>query len=375
MVPFRRNPRFVGRLKEIEHIRALISDPSGPRELAITGLGGVGKTQVALEVAYQIRDDDPDWSIFWIPYTSLDNVEQAYTEMAHRLELSGGNDAKKEVQTYLSQSTSGNWLQIFDNADDENMWFKNDNALQAFIAENEHGRTLFTSRNQQVALDLTDSNVVPLPEYDIDTGLEFLQQSLQKKDLLKDHDTAVQFLEQLMRLPLAITQAVAYINKNQITLPTYIGLLEKQESDIIEVLSENFRDKWRYKDVQNPVATTWWISFQQIQQLNPLAAEYLSFMACINPRDIPQFILPPANSEHEKVRAIGLLKSYAFVSDSEPAEDTLLNIHRLVHVATRDWMRTKTMLEPQMLRTMDQLNTTLRAQFLQHFGQKTTHWW
>lgn len=37
-------------------------------------------------------------------------------------------------------------------------------------------------------------------------------------------------------------------------------------------------------------------------------------------------------------------------------------------------MRTKTTLEPQMLRTMDQLSTTLRAQFLQHFGQKTTHW-
>lgn len=95
MVPFRRNPKFVGRQKEIEHIRALISDPNGPRELAITGLGGVGKTQVAVEVAYQIRDDDPDWSIFWIPCTSLESVEQAYTEMAQRLGISGGNDAKK----------------------------------------------------------------------------------------------------------------------------------------------------------------------------------------------------------------------------------------------------------------------------------------
>jgi Cdc6-like AAA superfamily ATPase len=332
MVPFRRNPKFVGRQKEIEHLRALISDPNGPRELAITGLGGVGKTQVALEVAYQIRDDDPDWSIFWIPCTSMESIEQAYTEMAQRLGLSGGNNAKKEVQTYLSQSTSGNWLLIFDNADDENIWFTNDNALQAFIAENEHGRTLFTSRNQQLAVDLTDSNVVPLPEYDINTGLEFLQQSLQKNDLLKDHDTAVQFLEQLMLLPLAITQAVAYINKNQITLPTYIRLLERQESDIIEVLSEDFKDKWRYKDVQNPVATTWWISFQQIQQSSQLAAEYLTFMACINPRNIPQCMLPPSNSENDKIKAIGLLKSYAFVSDCEPGQYGLLSIHRLVHI-------------------------------------------
>jgi hypothetical protein len=347
----------VGRQDQIKQLRGLISDPDGSRELAITGLGGVGKTQEALNVAYQIGDDAPECSIFWIPCTSLDGVEQAYAEIAQQLELPGKFDAKKEVQTYLNQSTCERWLLIFDNADKEDTWIKNDSALQVFVPENEHGRTLFTSRNQQLALDLTDSNVIPLPEYDLNTGLEFLQRSLIQRNLIYDHDTTVQLLEELKLLPLAITQAVAYINKNQINLTTYIGLLKKQESDFIEILREDFQDKWRYKDIQNPVATTWWISFQQIQQSNPLAAEYLTFMACINPRNISWCMLPLANSENDKMKAIGLLRSYSLISNSEPTQDKRLSIHRLVHVARRNWMRTQKTLEAQTLRTIIQLGT------------------
>lgn len=128
---------------------------------------------------------------------------------------------------------------------------------------------------------------------------------------------------------------------------------------MIQLLSENFQDKWRYKDVQNPVASTWWISFQQIQQSNPLAADYLSFMSCIDPQDIPQFILPPPASEIEKIRAIGLLKSYEFVTDSETTKDKLLNLHRLVYIATRNFMRKSHTLENQMRRTLAQLESTI----------------
>lgn len=374
MVPFPKNPKFVGRHDQIKQLRALISDPNGPRELAITGLGGAGKTQVALELAYQIRDADPDCSILWIPCTSQENVEQAYTEIARRLQLPGRTDAKARVQAYLSQSTSKKWILIFDNADSEHMWMKGDKPLRTFIPDNERGRTLYTSRNGQLAIDLADSYIIEISEFDAETGKEFLQRSLLQQHLLNDHDTVVRFFEKLTFLPLAIAQAVAYINKNKISLSAYMELLEKQETEIIEVLSENFQDKWRYKDVNNPVATAWWISFQQIQQSSPLAAEYLSFMSCINPRDIPQFMLPPASSDNEKIKAIGLLKSYAFVSDSEPAEDKLLTIHRLVHLATRNWMRIKTTLEPQMLTIVDNLIIFFledEASTLLHFSQRS----
>lgn len=79
------------------------------------------------------------------------------------------------------------------------------------------------------------------------------------------------------------------------------------------------------------------ISFQQIQELDQLAAHYLSFLACINPRDIPQSILPPPTSVKRKLDALGLLNAYAFIS--KHAGGSSFSLHRLVHRATRNWMR------------------------------------
>jgi hypothetical protein len=69
-------------------------------------------------------------------------------------------------------------------------------------------------------------------------------------------------------------------------LGDYLSLLGEQEEDIVELLSEEFEDE-RYHNVKNPVATTWLISFEQIRQRDPLAAEFLSFIACVDLKDVP----------------------------------------------------------------------------------------
>lgn len=84
----------------------------------------------------------------------------------------------------------------------------------------------------------------------------------------------------------AILQTVC-IGVNGITLADYLSLLDEKEEETIDILSEDFEDSGRYQNVKNPVATTWLISFEQIRRYDPLAAEYLSFMACIDSRDIP----------------------------------------------------------------------------------------
>jgi hypothetical protein len=82
MIPFARNSSFVGRQEEIQKIENLIAMPDGSRKLAIARLGGVGKTQIALELAYRMRDREPECSIFWIPCTSYKAIEQAYLSIA-----------------------------------------------------------------------------------------------------------------------------------------------------------------------------------------------------------------------------------------------------------------------------------------------------
>ncbi|KAF4169459.1 hypothetical protein CNMCM6936_008151 [Aspergillus lentulus] len=356
MVPLGRNQRFVGRQNEITRLEELIMMKDGPRKVAITGLGGVGKTQVALELAYRIRDRDTECSIFWLACTSYEVMEQTYLNVAQAVGLPDVKPAevKAQVKRYLSSKQAGKWLLIFDNADDMDMWLSDDHAdpaLEDFLPQSEQGRILFTTRNRKLAVELTSSNIIPIPDVAEDTALKILERSLVDKALLQDHPTAVAVLEKLAFLPLAITQASAYINKNGLSLSTYSALLQEQEPEVVELLSEDFKDEGRYKDLQNPVITTWLVSFKQIQRQDQLAADLLSFMACINPRNIPQSLLPMPESRKRGIDALGLLNAYAFIN----SQDTGINLHRLVHIAMRNWLKTNALFSHWIQRAADQI--------------------
>jgi hypothetical protein len=188
---------------------------------------------------------------------------------------------------------------------------------------------------------LAGSELITLPEMNEETAINMLRISLVQKGLLEDHKAVVTLLQQLTFLPLAITQAAAYINETGSSLPDYILLLKEQENTI-ELLCKDFADEWRYAEATNPVALTWVISFDQIRHRDPLAAEYLSFMARINPRDIPPMLLPPS-SQIKQHDVLGVLKAYSFVT-AQPINQ-FLNLHRLVHLAIRNWLRKEGSLE------------------------------
>ncbi|KAL4943217.1 hypothetical protein BDV06DRAFT_211251 [Aspergillus oleicola] len=348
MIPFRKNPGFVGREGEIAKVEKLIRQTNGPSKVTICGLGGVGKTQIALELAYCIREASPTCSVFWIQCTSYASVEQAYMGIAQTiglLEIKPA-DVKECVKAYLSQLSGHEWLLIFNNTDDMDIWVGSNagaTGLENFLPQSEQGHILFTTRNRKLAVRLASPFVVDVPELDTKTGVKMLEKALLRNNLLENTDVSAM-----------ISQAAAYINSNDIELSDYTTLLKEQESDVIKLLSEDFGDDARYQDIQNPVATTWLISFQQIQQLNPLAADYLSFMACINPRDIPQSLLPEAPSSKKKIDAIGLLKAFSFVN--EQVKDHALSLHRLVHLSTRNWLRRERQFSQQIQKTAEHLN-------------------
>jgi post-segregation antitoxin (ccd killing protein) len=167
-----------------------------------------------------------------------------------------------------------------------------------------------------------------------------LQNLLVEKELVESESASAKaMLTWLTHLPLAIAQAAAYINENGITLADYLALLDCQEPEIIDLLTEQFEDDARYADMKNPVATTWLISFQQIRARDPLAADYLFFMACVDHKDIPQFLLPPGPSRKKEMDSIGTLSAYSFIS--RRAKDSALDMHRLVHLTIRNWLRSE----------------------------------
>jgi hypothetical protein len=117
----------------------------------------------------------------------------------------------------------------------------------------------------------------------------------------------------------------------------YLTLFADQEENVIDVFSEEFKDDWRYDNLKNPIAMTWLISFEQIWRRDPLAADYLLFIACIDPKDIPQSLLPAGASQKREIDAIGTLKAYLFII--KQAADQVLDLHWLVYLTTRNWLQ------------------------------------
>ncbi|PGG95771.1 hypothetical protein GX51_08124 [Blastomyces parvus] len=356
-IPFERNPRFVGRAAEIDKIHDVLASETRCERVAIVGLGGVGKTQIALEFTHRLQERQLDCSVFWIPVTSVESMLEAYLEIGRQLQIPNLEREKADilrlVQLRLDEETSGRWLLVFDNADDIEMWMEkasdagnsgNCGRRIDYLPKSKHGSILFTTRNLKAATKLAGNNFVLVGEMDDVMAKDLLQRSLFDRNLLTDDQAATDLLKKLTHLPLAIVQAACYINANGLrTLTEYTTLLDDTEENKIDLLSEDFEDLGRYRDAKNPVATTWLLSFEQIRKRDQLAADYLSFMACIDAKDIPQSLLPPAPSAKKATDAVGTLSAYSFITRHTTGQtgqtDQLLDLHRLVHLATRNWLR------------------------------------
>jgi tetratricopeptide (TPR) repeat protein len=346
LVPFPRNEYFVGRDSQLKELTERLNTDQFCRRVAVWGLGGVGKTQIVLQFAYETRKTSPTCSIFWVYASTSASFESCYARIAECLKLHGRTDPNANVnllvQAALSRGDSGRWILIIDNADDTNVLSKRGNdsgsmALVDYLPNSSTGSIVFTTRTRKAAISLAKNNIIQVKEMSRDSAVEVLRKTLLRNDLLSDEITVTRLLGILDYLPLAIVQAVSYINKNDISIAEYIELCESSEENIIEVLSEDFEDEGRYKDMKNPVAATWLISFIQICRQDKLAGEYLSFMACLARQDIPRSLLPDAPSKKQAIDAIGTLTAYSFITKSK-SED-LFDLHRLVHIAMRNWLR------------------------------------
>lgn len=356
LVPFERNVQFIGRKKEMGILQDMIFNKDHVRKAAITGLGGVGKTHIALEIVYRVREKRPRWSIFWIPSTTTEAIEQAFMNISEQLGLQNVTPAtaKTRVRDILSSETAGSWLLVIDNADDMSMWISTDGsspALKDLLPQSPCGFTIFTTRDHQLAGKMASANIVSIPQMDNSTARDLLHSSLVQKDQLHDEVSVAKLIDRLCGLPLAITQAASYVNENLMSIEKYLLMLDAQENDMIELLSQDFEDGWRYKETQNPIAVTWLISFRQIRRLNPLAADYLSFMSCLDPKNISQALLPIADSPVKQENALGLLRAYSFIT----SQGHSISFHRLVHLATRNWLRNEGLLSEYTIKAGNRL--------------------
>jgi tetratricopeptide (TPR) repeat protein len=350
-IPFPKNRYFVGRREELEILSQTLLEGTDTQKMSIVGLGGAGKTQLALRFAYTVKETMSAVSIFWMPALSMGSFEQACVAVVAALNISqaetGEADAKELVKEYLSADRAGPWLLVLDNADDHDILFGTEHAtgIIDYLPESEKGMTVFTTRVQEIAVSLTRGDVLELGSMSKPDAKNFLDKSLIKKNLTEDRKVVEELLDELTCLPLAIAQAAAYLNLNRTTITKYLGLLRHTEQDTISLMSKEFRDQTRYKGSANAVASTWVVSFSQLRERDMVAADLLVFMSCIEWKAIPRSLLPKAQSQERIEEAIGTLCGYSFVSrregdkaDEVNGEEEWYDLHRLVHLATRVWV-------------------------------------
>ncbi len=358
LIPFERNGNFVGRESLLEQIvskAAPQASQSRCQRLAIVGLGGVGKTQIALVAVYRIHEADPGCSIFWVPAIDVSSFGRAYREVGRKLGAAGIDQEKTDVRSVvkeaLSNKNAGRWLLVVDNSDDLELLFgirsqddsSTDGATSSYLARclpsSTKGSIVFTTRNYVAAKRLAGANVFAIPIMKPDEAHRLLDASDDPK-MTGAAKTSGQLLGILGNLPLAIKQASAYINENQISADEYVGIYKSSEDEEIYLLSREFEDMGRYdsKDMKNPIATTWIISFRQILNTVPLAADFLRIICFLAEQDVPQSLFEGYCSSRAQVaEAIGTLKAYGFITKRDDTRS--YDLHRLVQVSTRHWIR------------------------------------
>ncbi|KAH8726009.1 hypothetical protein GQ44DRAFT_706271 [Phaeosphaeriaceae sp. PMI808] len=349
-IPFVKNQYFVGRKDELNVLSQKLLVDRGCSKMSIVGLGGAGKTQVALQFVFTVKETMSAVSIFWMPALSMESFEQACVGIVAALQIGRAgpseDDAKELVREHLSAERAGRWLLVLDNADDPNLLFGTEKSrgIVDYLPESENGKTVFTTRVQEVAVSLTRGDVLELGPMGQADAAVFLEKSLINKSLIQDRIVTAELLDELAYLPLAIAQAAAYLNMNKTSIVKYLQLLRSTEQDATNLVSKEFRDHTRYRGSANAIASTWVVSFSQLRERDAIAADLLTFISCIEWKAIPRSLLPKVQPEERMEEAIGTLCGYSFVSRREgnrfeegEGDEEWYDLHRLVHLATRIW--------------------------------------
>lgn len=355
-VPHNKSRNFVGRQDISQRLVDKLTSDEEHHRIALYGLGGVGKTDIAIQAAYAIKESFSDISVFWIQASSFENTHQSIMKIARALEIPGveapNADVFELLKHTLEKRERGRWVMIIDHADDSQSLTlpQGGKKLHKRIPDCLHGSVLLTTRNKKVAAlfaDKADQNgLEEVPPLSQKESQELMQQLLDTKQY---QDGGVDELTKLLNhFPLAIVQAASFIRGNGITVETYLQRYSENKHDALEIFGHGH--EW---DDSEAVTTTWMISFKQLQANSQYAADLLAVMAFLDSSEIPESLLrgiDPSKTPLQFEGACGELKAFSFISEtairtstSSSANSTSLskwfNIQPIVQLVMQQWLK------------------------------------
>jgi tetratricopeptide (TPR) repeat protein len=325
-VPHNRNPNFTGREDLLAALhKALGSKQPTALTQAISGLGGVGKTQLAVEYAHRhAADYDVVW---WIRAEEPATLASDLAALAGPLNLpqKDATDQRlivQAVQSWLDAKQARSLL-IFDNA-------RGPEELPEYLPQSRLGHVIITSRNPNWR---TVAAPLPVQVWSRDEATRFLL----KRTVQTDENAAAKLAEELGDLPLALEQAGAYMEETGSTISAYLELYRSRRRELWEA-------EHPPTDYPCTVAATLSLALHKVLQESPVAADLLNLLAFLGPDEIPLSVvtggrehLPKALSTAARNavamnRVIKGLRQYSLVERSGDS----VTVHRLVQTVVRD---------------------------------------
>lgn len=299
---------------------------------ALCGLGGVGKTQTAIEYATRHRDEYPD-GVFWVNAETTTSLNGGFIEIAKTLGLQSASSADQEqtVRAALEWlDGTHRWLLVFDNVDDRR-------AIVPFVPAHGKGDILITSR-ESVLQELGIPRGIDVADLDAGEAVQFLIARSGQVD--GERHAAAELAAELGHLPLALEQAAAYIAETNASFADYLSSFRKRRIALLEKASELV--------ARDTVAVTWAANFEAVERASPAAADVLRLSAMLAPDAIPYEVFlegavglgdPIARALDDPTDALAMsellrpLTRYSLVRSDAQAKT--FSVHRLVQEIVR----------------------------------------
>ncbi|KAL7921812.1 hypothetical protein ACQKWADRAFT_294513 [Trichoderma austrokoningii] len=360
-IPFPRDLDFVDRPALREWLEEQYN-ASPARRIALVGMGGFGKSQIAIEFAYRVHIASPETSVFWIHGGTEAKFEESYRSLANTLTLPDRHDPNTNVlalvRDWLQSAESPPWLIILDNADEMETLFpprsqdgeSQREPLASYLPKTGNGKIVITSRNRSVAERLTGGghkSIQEVPTMDHAEALKILENKL-SQDI--DQDGAADLARALDFIPLAVSQAAAYINRRapRVSISSYMEEFRQNEKQKRSLLNRDAGDLRRREDVSNSVVITWQVTFEQIRHERPSAANLLLLMSFFQSQNIPECMLSGYNNivesnveedmdgDEDLEDDLDILRGYSLLRLS--TSSGLCDMHALVQFCTKVWL-------------------------------------
>ncbi|PWW80868.1 TPR-like protein [Tuber magnatum] len=291
MVPYCRNIAFTGRESVIKSLEEVCKSGAHNR-VALHGLGGCGKTQIALEYVYQ-------------------------------------------------RSGEGHFI---DNADNDADFIGNTSPISKFVPQGRKGTVIFTTRSRQVAIR-QGCKIIKVGKMEPEEALELFSKRFDSWHSLEDEEkeAVTMILSSVDHLPLAVVGSSAFTTENGTSPSVYWSILQENDKRARELLSERSRDVQREVDMTESILGTYFITFDRMAEQMPLAANLLGLIAFFDRQNIPEELLTRSGLEgmDDSLKfclAIGKLVRFSLVTEVKHEGTTFYELHRLVQLSIQTYL-------------------------------------